>query len=557
MEHEMSLKLIVWLVPLALGAQSPTIMCTPTCFPAQRTAYVDLLHGSDSNSGACQPHQVNSANVSTCAFQNLAAGVTALAANGIGSSLALAAGTCERWRQGLTFYGVYSIAALNHIVIGSFGPGAQPTIDGSIVLSGTDSCGIVGTNTWTLTTGTTWQTSVTTPADSLGFVNFWRNNVGPSVGLGVTVASSLSNCEATTGTYYASSQLGGTYTLYYDSGSATNPGSDGNLYEVNSIPNPINDDNSGARYLTLANITTRRNHSNDGSVAIAEYSTVLNVNANEGTKHNLLVADGSYISGLTMHNSWFGGTGTTQLVYYDLNSLGAGITGLNVSGTMDVLDGSVGVIYGHYGTGPGFGSVVWTNLSGTNEAYVLQGLTTAASNVSCSGCLSGVTLGLSATLNGLAYTSPAASGNACLAIETSGSVTASNINCTCVYSGQGCIIVNTATPASFVLNGTNTLQNTAASGGGIYVASGLTGTWTMGISGTTFQQTGTNTAQLEILSAPTTITINNNVYHYDAANGFGGGRYLSSTYTWTNLTQRTAWQALGFDAGSTWVNSTP
>ena len=82
----MQLKLLLGLLPSVLAAQLGS-MCTPSCFPAQNIVYVDILNGSDANSGACQPHQVNGAAWSACASKSLANGMIKFIANGSGGAL--------------------------------------------------------------------------------------------------------------------------------------------------------------------------------------------------------------------------------------------------------------------------------------------------------------------------------------------------------------------------------------------------------------------------------------------------------------------------------------
>jgi len=213
------------------------------------------------------------------------------------------------------------------------------------------------------------------------------------------------------------------------------------------------------------------------------------------------------------------------------------------------------VIYGHFTAGPGFGAVSFTNLSGTNEAYVLQGPWTAASNISCSGCLSGIQFGSTAgTLNGFTYSSPASGGQSALTLPYAGNtLIAANLNMTCSFLNQGCISITGA--ASLTITGTNTCEN-LVSGNCLNVASGVTMPL-LSISGMTFLQPNLNDSQIVVFVAPTVTVLNGNTYHYNATSGYGGLTWTGTNYSWHTPANVTAWKALGFDAGSTWVNAIP
>lgn len=549
MQLRLKLALLLALLPSLALAQLGT-MCTPTCFPAQKIVYTDILNGSDANSGTCQPHQVAGGAWSSCASKTISNALTKFISNGSGGALGLARGTCQRWREQVNVHLIQTAATFNHITIGGYGAGASPLLDASDIITGTDACGISGTYTWTADTGTTWQVSLTSTAEALGWVNFFVNGVGPTIG-GVTRATSQANCEATPHTYWPTSDSGGTYTLFYNSGSASNPTTDGNLYEFSSRPTAINDDVGGPRYLTVMNLDARRNHTNNGSIDVGQYSTIINVNANEGTKHNILVADGSVVNGLGMHNAWYGGQGSVLLILFDSFSLGAGISTSNVTASLDVLDTSVTTYYGHF-VGPGFGATVpVVNLSATNVGNVLDGPWTTGTNISCTGCFAGVVAYFDgATLNNFTYTSPSAGGGA---VNISGPtrLNISNSNITCSVLNQGCLVF-TASGASLTMSGT-TCENLVA-GGCIFVNTGVTMA-SMAISGSTFLHSNVGGSVISAPNIPTSATFDNNIWHYGTVDGqvrWGGTNYL-----WKTPANITAWQALGFDAHSTWVNATP
>jgi peptidoglycan hydrolase-like protein with peptidoglycan-binding domain len=303
--------------------------------------YVDSINGNDSNNGA-SPSK---------AFKTIGK-VTGL---GMTSGETIGLANNSWWREGI------SLNNTSHILVGSYGTGTMPLLDESNIITGTDAYGNSSTTAWTNTTGTTWQATVYT--NSGGWVNFWKNNTY------VPQASSLANCESSVSSYWVSSENGGTITLYYNSGSVSNPGSDGNLYEYSARVAGIAGFGDGAMYDTVIGIRVRRSLNNNGGIDLGNYAMVLNSEADDGTKHNILVGDGSVVNNLTLHNAWYNGQGSSLFVFFADNTQGAGVTVNGLTATMDVYDQTVEGIYGHYTGGSGFGpNVAFTNVTCTNTS---------------------------------------------------------------------------------------------------------------------------------------------------------------------------------------------
>jgi hypothetical protein len=221
------------------------------------TWYADSVAGSDSNPGTSQ----------ALPFQTLAAVKTAIAANPTHTSVALKCGSSFR----------EEISTATSIV--SYGSGAAPIIDGANVVTG-----------WTLTAGqtTVWQQSVTIDVVNISRLTAYQN------GLLLLRVANVSTCASTPGSFVDPGEpLSSPVTVQINPGGANNPNTDGNTYEVSVREYGIQCSGDDS---VVIGINTKRQLINNGScILIGLGQTIINVLAQDGTKHNLWTGNGSNV----------------------------------------------------------------------------------------------------------------------------------------------------------------------------------------------------------------------------------------------------------------------
>ena len=356
---------------------------------------------------------------------------------------------------------------------------------------------------------------------------------------------------------WASSDTSTTPTIYYNSGSASNPGSDGHLYEYSSRNAAIDDDagtSSTPTYITVKGISCRRNYGNNGSLDVGHNATLIDVEANEGTKHNALAGNGVNIDGLSMHNAWYGGQGSNMLILYANTGNGVGGTINALTALMDVYDTSVIPVYGHTGSGPQ-GTWAYTNFVVTNLAQSAGGPCSSIDGLVSTG--SGeiqVTPALT-SINNIVMTAMHL-GSVGVGINAGSTVSISNSTIVCNAPTQSnCISVASGSPLRVSITNNNLSTN---NGGYVIGINAINDVVSLTITGNTFQQ-GMSNEFITFLAAydgstPTvTPTINNNTYHYQSG-GSRGVLWGPNFYSWFNGSgDWAAWQALGYDTSSTRV----
>jgi hypothetical protein len=192
---------------------------------------------------------------------------TAIAANPTHTSVALKCGSSFR----------EEISTATSIV--SYGSGAAPIIDGANVVTG-----------WTLTAGqtTVWQQSVTIDVVDISRLTAYQN------GLLLLRVANVATCASTPGSFVDPGEpLSSPVTVQINPGGANNPNTDGNTYEVSVREYGIQCSGDDS---VVIGINTKRQLINNGScILIGLGQTIINVLAQDGTKHNLWTGNGSNV----------------------------------------------------------------------------------------------------------------------------------------------------------------------------------------------------------------------------------------------------------------------
>lgn len=415
----------------------------------------------------------------------------------------------------------------------------QPVIDCAV--------GITAAS-WSLASGQ----SLTYQANSLPisqvnqFVRAWAN------GFGMIRGTSIANVEATPNSYFPSTEASSPITLYVHITAGTNPGLQPDGYiEYNKISQAIN--SAGADGTTISNIHTKRQLSNNGSIETRFNAQVINVTADDGHKHGMLVGPGNVVFSATMCDGYFGASSTSPLIIFGNFTgaeFGAGVVISNLTiypcatNPAGTVPGSAIYVHDNGATGS-IGPVVLTNLNvtGMNTCMAVEN---SVSRMYVNG-------GVCGTL---------ASPIAGAAISANGNNVPYSITGLSIYANGDGIGIG---------GGVNTITNVTAVAGfsGIDSLGALSGTSVI-LSGSTI----TAAHAVDLNSASVTLASNSNTflstgavsYNYVLQNGFTytgdynqfntlhalGVPYWATENPFTNVTPLSAWRTLtGQDSHST------
>lgn len=317
--------------------------------------YVDSVNGNDSNAGTN----------STIPWKTIAKLMSMRIGTGA-TNIYLARGSC--WREQLTI--------TNHNQrIDAYGTGSMPLLDCSEVITGA----------WSKTVGQTYiyEKSLVWYPDTAWF-RAWENSNH------LVRVTSLANCDATAGSYYPSSDSASPATLYVHASDHGNPESNGKIYEyakrnygIDGLPATM----TARTNSYISGIMARRNAGNNGSIQMC--GTLVDCWAVEGSKHNIFVVPGSYVSGCVASNAYYGSGGNSMFVYFVQTSAGEDTTFTNcVAVNQTRSDNLVGVI-GHNGSGGYFGEVKWLGgrIEGMGAGMMVQCRTNTVVGALITNCL--------------------------------------------------------------------------------------------------------------------------------------------------------------------------
>lgn len=251
--------------------------------------YVNSATGSDANDGLTP----------ATAFETISA-ANAILANGV--RIGLARGS--EWREQLGD----DLLSYTDVVVGAYGSGAMPILDGSDVATG-----------WTYDGAYTNLYSVAWAHDgSVGdFLSVWEN------GARLRWVASQATADATPGSFYAATISGTPSTIWIHPNGSTNPTNNKKTYTASRRKQGLTCGTPAARW-TIMDLHTRKSISNNGSLqAAAPGSVVRRCLAEDGTKHNMFIgADCIAYDCIAWESDWADRTNTTAFVAYVTNGIG-------------------------------------------------------------------------------------------------------------------------------------------------------------------------------------------------------------------------------------------
>lgn len=331
------------LAPLVLGGIASRSGKATTVFGRVTVAaqwFVDAVAGSDANNGT---------SVDT-PLQTIPAllGKTIVSGN-------LIALKCNS-----EFHGRLLIPAVNNVHVCSYGSGAAPILDCSVVISA---------GAWSKTGGQTnvYQISATVEATGSTWNRMWED------GTHLVRASSLANCDATAGTYYASSDSSTTPTLYVHATGSGNPASNGKAYEnakyyagYDAVANAP----TGCR---VTGIHTKRNLANDGSLLIGKNGYAYRCTASEGSKHTVYVRTGGVCHTVIAADAYFGGQSFSLFVGNENSPDSEGLSFISCDATLSTYEANATGFYSHTNTSGTFGKLLFDTCTTNNCSIGISG----------------------------------------------------------------------------------------------------------------------------------------------------------------------------------------
>lgn len=421
------------------------------------TYYVDSVNGNDANDGRSE----------VTAFATIGALPELVA----GQSVGLARGS--HWREQLTL-------PANNILIGAYGSGARPILDGSDILSSggwTDSAGRADANTNVYS-----RAIATASTGTKTWINIYEDDSN------LAYVTSLANCQSTAGSYYVSSHTSATPTVYIHPTGGGNPASNGKVYEVTTRLYGINaDTRTGIR---LTGITTRRNLHENGSTAVFTGARLTNCRFEDGSKHNVIYRENSILTDCVAENSYYGGQGATLFVLNQTSPTGLPCQHIRCQALNTIGSTNVDGFYAHINTSGEFGDQYFEDCDvvGCDDSYnFLQVGTVTLDNCRATGFLiTGVQLYTDLIIrNGCQFKASSGSQRAiymlggtgqtldmddsyiCVGNSSGGAIYVNGDNATlnidnCIIKGAGSLIYFPSTETGLVLNSHNNLFDTAA-----------------------------------------------------------------------------------------------
>lgn len=300
-------------------------------FDSRLTWYVDSVNGDDANDGK-RP---------SAAFQTLAA----LQAAGIapGDKIALARGS--HWREQLTI----TAAA---VTVDAYGTGDRPLLDAS---------NIAANASFSKTAGQThvYQIPITPEWNGSGkdFVNAWEDDAV------LVRAADVAACDATAGSYALSGEGSGTVILYVHASDSSAVTANGKTYEYSHRKFGL--DTRDASHVTLSNLQTRRNLHADGSLRVGPYGRASDINADDGSAHNVLVERGAQLVAVEARNAYHPHAFSMFVLNSD-SPASEGVRFVDCAATNSSYNANCVGFSSHYNTSGTFGAVIYDHCTVTN-----------------------------------------------------------------------------------------------------------------------------------------------------------------------------------------------
>ncbi len=418
-------------------------------FRAASTYYVDSENGDDANDG----------NTASAPFQTF----SALPSLSSGDVIGIACGS--------TF--AETLSLVDGVKVGAYVPPQtnntnRPIIDCSDSLTG-----------FTKTGGYTniYQITLTKGATSNSFINAFED------GAFMSRATSLANCDATSGSFIVSSNTGANPTLYIHASDSGNPDANGSAYR--GAVRLYSIDAFGHDNVLIFDIHGRRNISDNGSIAVGRNSTLHSCRASQGTKHNAYVQSGSLVEDCTFDDYQYNSTAT--LIVYNENSPSGG--NITIRGcTFDGVDRKTSVtgVFGHINSSGAFGNVLVDDCTfeTLNIATALGDCSLATvSNSNISDTISAIQVGeVDHVVDNVTFTDTTTGGTSFLTTSAVGATaTLSNITATLSTSGAASAIFISQNDCDITVEDSDfTHTGVASTSGVLFIQAGNTGsqvTW--------------------------------------------------------------------------------
>jgi hypothetical protein len=323
---------------------SPTETPTPTDTPEPTSTllpidwYVDSKNGKDTNAGT-SPDQ---------AFATIARLQEVLKE---GQAVGLARGS--HWREQFTI-------AQGNIKIVAYGNGDKPILDCSDNLDN---------SSFTKSSGYQNVYEITISPDLYNtktWVRAWEGD------LGLLRVASLSECDATPGSYFPSADTGSPpITLYIHASDSSDVRKNGKVYAASIRRYGI--ESSSANNIFIDGIETRRNLSEDGSLKLGNFGRLENCICRDGSKHNLYVRTGAYLKKVEAVEAYYAGMPATMFVYNDNSPNSEGVTFEQCTARCTKRDARVTGFYGHRNVSGDFGVVKYDRCQAINCNLGFQG----------------------------------------------------------------------------------------------------------------------------------------------------------------------------------------
>jgi hypothetical protein len=537
---------IQWLVFLFILAVAQT---ASAFFPVQLHQnyvvwYADSVNGNDSNN--CKNAASACASIHALFDNALCTGPQAP----YGCCNAASTGTCtgtgkthmtgERiyLASGSSWNEQLNLPAAGVKVIG-YGTGAQPRFDASVTIP---------TSAWSLTTGTTYQASLThSITGTVSWVLFYDNNTN------LIKETALATCESTPGSYYVTSDTAASFTLYVNTSDGTNPATNGRTYAYSYWPYGIY---SVYNQVEIQNVFARRAWGVGESISVHRLSMLYNVWAEDGSRHNIYYQDGCALVNCTCHNAYYAGGGADMFVLDDASPPGYGVLHLGCYAYSDSISGLVG----NNGAGiafqeecsPGsYGLIQYINSSISNLTTAFNGTSPVSvpiviNNTTWSNVINGSALGVNQNITGGTFssnsTSPGQFAGMTLGYTTNVTgviITMNHIPNTGIFTSTTGGTLNFTNSKIYYNSSTaNYMFYMTGSGAGAITSTGNTFSTTNGGHGyDLYYITDTNAS----------LTSNNNCFY-----SFGN---FDNNFHGTALNSQSAWQGANFDLNSTWSSS--
>jgi hypothetical protein len=510
---------------------------SPVMIHQQYTAwYVDSVNGNDSNS--CQNQGNACASIHNLFDNALCTAVETPYECCGGSGIGTCTGTGKTHPVGERILLASNSTWNEGLILPSSGMRAIGYGNGSLPLL--DCSNTIPTSAWSLTTGTTYQASLTHPySNSQGWTLVYENNIN------LIKKTSLSTCESTAGSYYVSSDTATSFTLYVNTTGGTNPATDGNTYQYSYRSTGIA---AVTNSVEIQGIHTRRSWNLGESLRVLERSLIANCLVEDGSRHNIYSEDGCALVNVTAHNQYYASGGCNLFDSYENIPPQYGILYYNCTAYADSFSGLNGNNGGSQAfqveANAAFGPVTYINPIVTNQNIAMGGSAGSSSfsiiNPNFTNICGVSYTGGSLTMTGGSVSTTSTNASNFISSYTGFTTTVSNMTLTFNKQGTSGLFINSG--GNLILTGSIINYNTTTANYTFYAVGSNTGTIQSTSNNFSTTNGGHGSDMYYITNTNVTLASNNNCFNSTFA--------LYNNYHGTAYTGLTNWQGAGFDLNS-------